>query len=44
MEEAFNRVVHHIFNNWTALKLAVEHSDSGINSKEVKNNKTHIFL
>ncbi|XP_044268968.1 pre-rRNA-processing protein TSR2 homolog [Tribolium madens] len=37
MEEAFNRVVQHIFNNWTALKLAVEYSESGCNPKEVVN-------
>ncbi|XP_018569197.1 uncharacterized protein LOC108909362 isoform X2 [Anoplophora glabripennis] len=34
MEEAFTRVVQHVFNNWTALKLAVEHSMGGPNSKQ----------
>ncbi|EFA00186.1 hypothetical protein TcasGA2_TC003011 [Tribolium castaneum] len=37
MEEAFGRVVQHIFSNWTALKLAVEYSESGGNPKEVVN-------
>lgn len=39
MEEAFTRVVQHVFNNWTALKLAVEHSMGGPNSKQVKKQK-----
>ncbi|XP_017770548.1 PREDICTED: uncharacterized protein LOC108558223 [Nicrophorus vespilloides] len=35
MEDAFHKVVEHIFNNWTALQLAVEHSMGGPNSKQV---------
>ncbi|CAH0547928.1 unnamed protein product [Brassicogethes aeneus] len=34
MEEHFTRIVQHVFNNWTALKLAVEHSMGGANSKQ----------
>ncbi|XP_060535077.1 uncharacterized protein LOC132707300 isoform X2 [Cylas formicarius] len=34
MEEAFTKVVSHVFNNWTALRLAVEHSTGGPNSKQ----------
>ncbi|XP_023028422.1 pre-rRNA-processing protein TSR2 homolog [Leptinotarsa decemlineata] len=35
MEQAFNKVIKHVFSNWTGLKLAVEHSMAGPNSKEV---------
>lgn len=35
MEEAFGKIVTHIFNNWSALKLAVDHSMGGPNSKQV---------
>lgn len=35
MEEAFCKVVQHIFNNWSALKLAVDHSMGGSNSRQV---------
>lgn len=31
----FRQVVERIFSNWTALKLAVEHSMGGPNSKQV---------
>ncbi|KAJ8967075.1 hypothetical protein NQ317_018656 [Molorchus minor] len=34
MEEPFTRVVQQIFNNWAALKLAVEHSMGGPDSKQ----------
>ncbi|XP_050301076.1 uncharacterized protein LOC126739432 [Anthonomus grandis grandis] len=34
MEEPFTKVVSHIFNNWTALRLAVEHSMGGPNSRQ----------
>lgn len=34
MEEAFSKVVENIFNNWSALKLAVNHSMGGSNSKQ----------
>ncbi|KAJ8957538.1 hypothetical protein NQ318_020577 [Aromia moschata] len=34
MEDAFAKVVQQIFNNWTALKLAVEHSMGGPNSRQ----------
>lgn len=37
MEEAFGAVVMHVFNSWSALKLAVEHSMGGPNSKQVTN-------
>ncbi|CAH2005870.1 unnamed protein product [Acanthoscelides obtectus] len=33
-EEAFTKIVQHIFNNWTALRLAVEHSMGGCDSKQ----------
>ncbi|XP_030757720.1 pre-rRNA-processing protein TSR2 homolog [Sitophilus oryzae] len=33
MEEPFTKIVSQIFNNWTALRLAVEHSDKS-NSKQ----------
>lgn len=39
MEEAFGKIVEQIFNNWSALKLAVDHSMGGPNSKQVKNIK-----
>ncbi|XP_066250440.1 pre-rRNA-processing protein TSR2 homolog [Euwallacea similis] len=35
MEEPFARIVSQIFNNWTALRLAVDHSMGGPNSKQV---------
>jgi len=34
MEEPFTKVVQQIFNNWTALRLAVDHSMGGPNSKQ----------
>ncbi|KAJ8925046.1 hypothetical protein NQ315_001217 [Exocentrus adspersus] len=34
MEEAFAKVVQHVFSNWTALKLAVENCMGGPNSKQ----------
>ncbi|KAF7273521.1 hypothetical protein GWI33_013764 [Rhynchophorus ferrugineus] len=34
MEEPFTKIVTQIFNNWTALKLAVEHSMGGPDSKQ----------
>lgn len=37
MEEPFTKVVSQIFNNWTALRLAVDHSMGGPNSKQVCN-------
>lgn len=42
MEEPFTKIVTQIFNNWTALKLAVEHSMGGPNSKQV--NIVRLFL
>ncbi|KAF2901890.1 hypothetical protein ILUMI_04291 [Ignelater luminosus] len=35
MEEKFRPIVEHIFNNWTALQLAVEHSMGGPNSRNL---------
>ncbi|XP_066156767.1 pre-rRNA-processing protein TSR2 homolog [Euwallacea fornicatus] len=35
MEEPFAKVVSQIFNNWTALRLAVDHSMGGPHSKQV---------
>jgi len=35
MEEAFTKIVSQILNNWTALKLAVDHSMGGPHSKQV---------
>lgn len=35
MEETFTKVVQHVFSCWSALKLAVEHSMAGPNSKQV---------
>lgn len=35
MEEAFGKILERIFNNWFALKLAVDHSMGGPNSKQV---------
>ncbi|KAK9871433.1 hypothetical protein WA026_012808 [Henosepilachna vigintioctopunctata] len=37
MEEIFSKVVNQVFNNWTGLKLAVEHSLGGSNSLQVAN-------
>ncbi|KAL1517555.1 hypothetical protein ABEB36_001305 [Hypothenemus hampei] len=34
MEEQFTNLVSQIFNNWTALRLAVDHSMGGANSKQ----------
>ncbi|XP_019877973.1 pre-rRNA-processing protein TSR2 homolog [Aethina tumida] len=34
MEDQFTKIVEHVFNNWTGLKLAVEHSMGGPNSKQ----------
>ncbi|CAH1099990.1 unnamed protein product [Psylliodes chrysocephalus] len=34
-EETFYKIVQHIFSNWTGLKLAVEHSMGGPNSKQL---------
>lgn len=36
MDVAFKKVVEHIFNNWSALQLAVDHSMGGPNSKQVR--------
>ncbi|CAH1372820.1 pre-rRNA-processing protein TSR2 homolog [Tenebrio molitor] len=35
MENSFKRVIEHIFDNWTGLKLAVDYGSAGSNSKEV---------
>lgn len=35
MEEAFAKVIERVFSNWTALRLAVEHSMGGSNSLQV---------
>ncbi|KAL3275768.1 hypothetical protein HHI36_020513 [Cryptolaemus montrouzieri] len=35
MEEIFTKIVDQIFNNWTALRLAVEHSLGGPNSMQL---------
>jgi len=35
MENKFRTIVEQIFNNWTGLQLAVEHSMAGPNSKQV---------
>lgn len=35
MDVAFKKVVEHIFNNWSALQLAVDHSMGGPNSKQI---------
>ncbi|KAG5887404.1 hypothetical protein JTB14_024603 [Gonioctena quinquepunctata] len=35
MEEAFKKVIKHVFNNWTGLKLAVDHSMGGPSSKQL---------
>ncbi|CAH1171300.1 unnamed protein product [Phaedon cochleariae] len=35
MEAAFSNVIKQVFNNWTGLKLAVDHSMGGSNSKEL---------
>ncbi|VEN34725.1 unnamed protein product [Callosobruchus maculatus] len=33
-EEAFTKIIQHVFNNWTALRLAVEHCMGGPDSKQ----------
>ncbi|RZB39504.1 pre-rRNA-processing protein TSR2 -like, partial [Asbolus verrucosus] len=35
MDNAFKKVVEQIFNNWTALQLAVDHSMAGTDSKKI---------
>lgn len=36
LETKFKTAVEHIFNNWTALQLAVEHSMGGPTSHQVR--------